>query len=184
MNIRTNLKKLKQILKATELSTFETPVNVEIGKDCEIDSNTVIGEYTCIGRNCNITKATIGRYVSIGNNCSIGPGEHDYTLESTSNMLYEYSDWYERLTVKPLNIGNDVWIGADSIIRRGVTIGNGAVVGANSFVNKDVPPFAVVAGNPAEIIKYRFNENKQRALSESKWWDYEPQRARGIIENL
>lgn len=184
MNIKTNLKKLKQILKATEISEFVAPANVMVGRDCEIDKQTIIGEYTYIGKNCNITKTTIGRYVSIGNNCSIGPGEHDFSLASTSKKIYDSPDWYEKLTEKELTIGNDVWIGADSIIRRGIKVGDGAVIGANSFVNKDIPPFAVVAGNPAKIIKYRFDEDKQKALADSKWWDYEPQKAKEIIKGL
>jgi len=74
--------------------------------------------------------------------------------------------------VKECVIGNDVWIGCNSTILRGVTIGNGAVIGANSLVNKDVPPYAIVVGSPAKIIKYRFDEEIIQALLKIKWWDY------------
>lgn len=70
-------------------------------------------------------------------------------------------------------IGNDVWIGVGSIIRRGVTIGNGAVIGANSFVNKDVPPYAFAVGSPARVIKYRFKKEMIEKIEESCWWQYE-----------
>lgn len=157
---------------------------IEIGKNSVVDSNTHIAGYAYIGKNCTVTKALIGRYVSIGDNCSIGPGEHDLSCVSTSQYIYDEIDWYDKLTEKSVIIGNDVWIGVDSIIRRGVKIGNGAVIGANSFVNEDVPEFAVVAGNPARIIKYRFDEKMRKKISESGWWNEEPAKAKEIIRKL
>lgn len=148
----------------------------------------MIGNYTYVGRNCSITKASIGRYVSIGNNVSIGPGEHQLDRISTSSYLYESDvDWYDELTNKSVIIKNDVWIGTDSIIKRGVTVGNGAVIGANSFVNKDVPDFAVVAGNPARVIKYRLNENIRKAILKEEWWNLpldEAKKAIKVIEKM
>ena len=69
-------------------------------------------------------------------------------------------------------IGDDVWIAHDVFIKRGVTIGTGAVIGARSIVTKDVPPYAIVAGSPAIIKKYRFDEKTIKRLLASKWWDY------------
>lgn len=68
-------------------------------------------------------------------------------------------------------IGNDVWIGSDSVIYSGVSIGDGAVVAGQSVVTKSVPPYAVVAGNPARIVKYRFDESVIQDLLAVKWWD-------------
>ena len=78
-------------------------------------------------------------------------------------------------------IGNDVWIGWDVLIKGGVTIGNGAVIGARSVVTKDVPPYAVVAGVPAKVIKYRFEQEKIDLLQQLQWWDWDIDR---IYENL
>jgi serine acetyltransferase len=75
-------------------------------------------------------------------------------------------------------IENDVWIGAKSTIMSGVRIHNGAVVAANSNVTKDVPPFAVVGGNPAKIIKYRFNEEQIESLLKIAWWDWDEDKIR------
>jgi hypothetical protein len=69
-------------------------------------------------------------------------------------------------------IGNDVWIGSDVMLARGITIGNGAVIAAGSIVTKDVPDYAIVAGAPAQIKKYRFEPQLRAALSQSCWWDY------------
>ena len=69
-------------------------------------------------------------------------------------------------------VGNDVWIGAKATIMSGVKIGDGAIVGATATVTKDVPPYAIVAGNPAKIIKYRFNEKQIESLLKIAWWDW------------
>lgn len=145
--------------------------NVIISKNTAIDAKSSIGNFTYIGKNCNITKADIGRYCSIANNVSIGQGEHDLARISTSSIFYNSS--YEKLTQEDCVIGNDVWIGTDTVILRGVKIGDGAVIGANSVVTKDVPSFAIVVGSPAKIIRYRFDEETQEKVISSKWWDNE-----------
>lgn len=149
-----------------------------------ISNDTIIGSYTYIGHNANITRAVIGNYCSIGNYVCIGPGEHDLTQLSTSHHFYTGPNWYDALTAQDCIIGNDVWIGVGAIIRRGVTVGNGAVIGANSFVNRDVPPFAVVAGCPARIIKYRFAPDKIKRLEKSHWWDMSPDAAAECMKRI
>lgn len=72
-----------------------------------------------------------------------------------------------------MNIGNDVWIGEGALILSGVTIGDGAVIGARSVVSKDIPPYAIAAGNPCRILKYRFPEEKISELLKIKWWNWE-----------
>lgn len=155
-----------------------------IGKGTSWDRMSVIGDNTYIGNNCSITKSRIGRYTSIANNVAIGQGEHNIFRTSTSTKIYSTNiDIFEELTQGECIIGNDVWIGANAVIRRGVTISDGAVVGANSFVNKDVPPYAVVGGCPAKIIKYRFEEEKINFLINSHWWEKDLKSARKFIEN-
>lgn len=70
-------------------------------------------------------------------------------------------------------IGNDVWIGNNVILLSGIKIGNGAVIGAGTIVSKDVPPYAIVVGNPMKVIKYRFNEEQISSLQEIKWWNWD-----------
>ena len=70
-------------------------------------------------------------------------------------------------------IGNDVWIGAQSILVSGIKIGDGAVIAANSVVTKDVPPYAIVGGSPAKVINYRFSEEIISELANLKWWDWD-----------
>lgn len=147
-----------------------------------VSSDSTVGAYSYIGFNCSITKAVVGRYVSIANDVEVGPGEHETTFISTSSLFYENP--YEQLTKLPCSIEHDVWIGAGSIIRRGVKIGLGAVVGANSFVNRDVPPFAIVAGSPARLLGYRFDEKTINTITHSRWWEYPVEDARQIVNSI
>lgn len=144
--------------------------------------DSMLGRYCYVGERCDITRATVGNYVSIANNVSIGPGEHSLTGISTSSLFYDHP--YAELTSGDCVIGSDVWIGVDSIIRRGVTLGIGAVVGANSFVNDNVPDFAIVVGSPARVIGFRFPENRRAAILNSRWWDYDLERAKEIMRGL
>ena len=167
--------------------TYDISLKAAIGKysmimkNTEVDSSTNIGKYCYIGKNCVITKTNIGNYCSIANNVSIGQGEHNISNISTSSLFYD--DPYNELTNKDCIVGNDVWIGVDSIILRGVTIGNGAVIGANSVVTKDVPSFAIVAGSPAKVIKFRFNEKIIDLIERSKWWELDLESAKEAIRN-
>lgn len=176
-------KKIRGLVKKIIFCAAVTDNIRTIASSASIDSNSVVGKYTFVGRYVNISATTIGRYCSIANNVSIGMGEHSLDRVSTSSLFYG-SDEFRILTVKPCIIKNDVWIGVDSIIRRGVTVGNGAVIGANSFVNADVPDFAVVAGNPARIIKYRFSEDMRAKVLSSRWWDYDIDDAKKIISEF
>lgn len=119
----------------------------------------------------------IGRYCSIGHRVIFEVGlNHDYHCVTT----YPFED-FERNDPEAINhaysvnrcqiiIGNDVWIGCDVTIMGGVRIGNGAVIGAGAVVAKDVPPYAIVVGNPARVIKYRFESDVIQCLQKIKWW--------------
>lgn len=126
----------------------------------------------------------IGRYCSLAPNVYIGPGEHYTGLVTTHPLMFD-PYWRLMLGIKEKDnyikqigkkndytvIGNDVWIGLGAIILRGVTISDGAIVAAGSVVVKDVPPYAIVGGVPARILKYRFSQDKIDELMKRKWWD-------------
>ncbi|WP_298156728.1 CatB-related O-acetyltransferase [Flavobacterium sp.] len=147
-----------------------------------VSGENVIGEHTYVGFNCVITASSIGRYCSIANNVSVGVGEHKIHRVSTSSLFYARP--FQTLTDGKCTIGNDVWLGSNVVVRRGVTIGDGAIVGANSFVNKDVKPFEIVGGIPARTIKMRFTDDKIRMIQESKWWEKNLEEAKVIIAHL
>ena len=147
-----------------------------------IDKNSEIGNYSFISSNVIITKSKIGNYCSIAPCAKIGLGEHDYHNISTSVRFIENP--YQELTKKECKLGNDVWVGTNAVILRGVTIGDGAVIGANAVVTKDIPPFAIAVGAPTRILKYRFSEDKINKIIASKWWDYSLLNAQIKIKEL
>ncbi|WP_165915747.1 CatB-related O-acetyltransferase [Tenacibaculum skagerrakense] len=110
-----------------------------------------IGKYNYFGPNVIMNNVIIGNYCSIAPNVIVGGMEHDYKKMSTSTILYK--DQIRHTTI----IEDDVWIGANAIIKMGVKIGKGAVVGASSVVLKDVPPHSIVVGSPAKVVKKRFD---------------------------
>lgn len=138
----------------------------------------------------------IGRYTSIGEDVQIGRGDHPTDWVSTSPAFYisslfrtgddfEQSAFYKSYhpkipsgkvatVLKKTVIGHDVYIGHGAFIRPGITIGNGAIVGAYAVVVKDVPPYAVVAGNPAVVKKYRFSDDLIQKFQALNWWRFAP----------
>lgn len=138
-----------------------------------------LGKYNYVARRCSFYNVTTGNYCCFGPDTHIGGMQHSYWWYSMSPILSDECKQPERT-----HIGNDVWIGAGCIIKQGVTIGDGAVIGANSFVNKDVEAFAIVAGSPAKLIKYRFDEDVRQVIRMSGYWNKEPQKAKTILNGL
>lgn len=140
----------------------------------------VVSDYSYIGYNTNIYNASIGKFCSVSKDVCIGLPSHPTKFISTSPLFvniqngtgYSWAkqDLFNSVPGKVL-IGNDVWIGMKSTIMGGITIGNGAIIAAHSVVTKDVPPYAIVAGVPSKIIKYRFDDDIIEALQKSEWWN-------------
>jgi virginiamycin A acetyltransferase len=120
-------------------------------------------------------KTKIGRYSSIAHGVRIVNHNHPLSSKGTSGLFFNpelglCDRWLVEHT--PLEIGNDVWIGVNAVIMPEVSrIGDGAVIGAGAVVSRDVPPYAVVLGNPARVVKYRFSEEVITHLLEEKWWE-------------
>lgn len=120
-----------------------------------------------------INVSSIGRYCSIGNGVILGQERAGHPLNWVSSHPFQYTGTglnYENLG-PPATIGHDVWIGRDAIIMEGVRVGIGAVIAARSVVTNDVPDYAIVAGVPARIIRYRHKKEIINALLDSEWWD-------------
>jgi virginiamycin A acetyltransferase len=121
---------------------------------------------------------TIGRYCSIAEGVRILNHNHPLDFKGTSPIFFNPDLGYCRewlVDFNPTVIGNDVWIGANAVILPEVSrVGDGSVIGAGAVVNKDVPPYAVVLGNPGRVVKYRFSEPVIARLLEEKWWEHEP----------
>lgn len=155
-------------------------------------SDSSIGDYSYVARNSWISLTRIGKFCSIGPNFACGWGVHPVEGISTSPMFYstakqngislcKYNKVQER---KPIHIGNDVFIGMNVTVLDGVTIGDGAVIGAGTVVSKDVPPYAIVVGNPMRILRYRFSEEVIEKLREIAWWDWPVEKLKEIEEHF
>lgn len=142
--------------------------------------HSVVGRHSYVGKRTRLVCVEMGSFCSIAGESVIGMANHTMKYLSTSPLFTEkhnatrttWSDAdYVTSAYKKISIGNDVWIGSRVLVLGGVNIGNGAVIGAGAVVTKDVPPYAIVAGVPARIINYRFNDSLIERLEQIKWWE-------------
>lgn len=148
---------------------------VEAGSEV-VNSN--FDRHSYCGYYCQILNTDVGSYCSIANNVIIGSGDHPFDWVGTSPAFYKGRDSiklklseHERSPAPRVEIGHDVWIGGNALIKGGVRLGTGSVVGMGSVVTRDVAPYEIVAGNPARPLKRRFDDQLVERLLHSKWWE-------------
>jgi len=162
-------------LKGVRASSIDSTSKIESGTMFYFSK---MGRYSFCGYDCDISNTDIGSFVSIASDVVVGGGRHPMEWVAMSPVFYEGRDSvkqkfsiHKREPVKRVVIGNDVWIGRSAILLPGVEVGNGSVIGAGAVVTKNVPAYAIVAGNPARLIRYRFNDGIIQRLLETRWWE-------------
>ncbi|MFD2178340.1 DapH/DapD/GlmU-related protein [Veronia pacifica] len=168
---------------------------VEIGQRTVLQ-NVEIGDYSYIVDDAEVANCTIGKFTSIAAKVRINPGNHPWWRPTLHHFTYrpgqygmlgddevekdpEIFNWRKENAVA---IGHDVWIGHGVVITAGVTIGDGAIIGAGSIVTKDVAPYTVVVGNPAKLLRPRFEDPRiTERLAALQWWDWPDEKIRELL---
>lgn len=182
------LNRLRNILSSNKVSR-----NVEIGEDVclrgvivsgnvSIGGNTIVNKNTIIRASAGEARINIGKFCSIAHDVFMCTYNHSintpsiWSTKDNSVKFFELFPFAGKYDSKYIHIGNDVWIGAKVSILPSVTIGDGAVIGANSVVTKDVAPYSIVVGIPANPLKYRFTPETIDVLQKIKWWEWDSEK--------
>ena len=159
-----------------------------IGHGSHIKAGCVLNNVT-MGRDCFVNRGAelyasdVGDYVSIGHLAQIGPNEHLTDEITTCNALYDdvLGKKLRARNVPRTTIGHDVWIGSRAIVLRGVTVATGAIIGAGAVVVRDVEPYGIVLGAPAQLLRQRFAPELVDRLMASRWWEADPSDVRRAV---
>lgn len=154
---------------------------VEIGAGSRV-AYSVFGDYSYCDRLADIANASIGKFANIASLSRIGATDHSLHTAACHHFLYRSNEYWDDAEPDPeffahrrsrrTVIGHDTWIGAGAMVKPEVTLGHGAVVAAGAIVTKDVPPYTIVAGNPARVLRLRQPKDIADRLIELAWWDW------------
>lgn len=193
-----NIKPKKILTKEPNIDETSLLKDCSLGEYVEIGANNNIQEstldsYSYTSENCQIMNCMIKKFVNIASYVRLNPSQHPMLWASQHHIQYRkemfgvgiddesFFDWRRE---KKVTIGNDVWLGHNVVVMGNVTIGDGAVIGSSSVVTKDIPPFAIAVGNPAKVIRYRFDEQTIQALQQIAWWDWDYEKIKLAIDDF
>jgi phosphonate metabolism protein (transferase hexapeptide repeat family) len=179
---------MSKVLSVTPLIDPSASVqDSRLGAYCEVGARTIlsdvmIDDYSYVVNDSQITYTSIGRFCSIAAMTRINPGNHPMQRATQSHFTYRSSayfpgeqddtEFFAWRRQHHVHIGHDVWIGHGAIILPGRNVGTGAVIAAGAIVTKDVPAYTIVAGNPARIVRRRFDERTAERLGALGWWNW------------
>jgi len=173
--------------------------NAKLGRFTEIKervafSDAELGDYSYVERQAEVIYAKLGKFCCIAANARINALEHPLERVSQHKITYRANEYFlgarldsefrEKRQGKPVETGNDVWIGHGAIIKPGVKIGHGAIVAAGAIVTRDVPAYAIVAGVPAKFMRWRFEPKISARIIALAWWDWEHDRLAKVVDDM
>lgn len=180
---KMKVRRLRRRYPKAGIYTPSIGIGVRLGLHCQVGENShlgdgvLLGDFSYINAGTRVGEGTsFGKFCSVSYNCQIGMPDHPVGYMSSHPATFGGYPRFNYFQVgfngeSAPKIGNDVWIGGNVVILRGVTIHDGAIVAAGAVVTKDVPAYSVVGGVPAKIIKYRFSLEKIQYLVSLRWWD-------------
>lgn len=175
-------------------TTFAGPLFLD--RNARIGPDVKIGRYCSLGESSLVARGTLGAFCAVAARVAINPFNHptdwlsihEFQFRSDSyDWVPEYRDMARLSRTADMfswvKLGSDIWIGTNAVVLGGVSVDNGAIIAAGSVVTKDVPPYAVVAGVPATVKRYRFADKIVERLLRCKWWDLELHQLNGLPFN-
>lgn len=170
-----------------------------LGRYTEVGPRTKLlevemGDYSYVVNDADIAYAQIGKFCSIAAMTRLNPGNHPTWRASQAHFTYRASayfpgeadevEFFGWRREQKLTLGHDVWIGHGAVVLAGRSVGTGAVVAAGAVVSKDVPAYAIVAGVPARLVKWRFPEEIALRLQRLAWWDWSHEKLRAALPDF
>ncbi len=176
-----------------EISQSKFGAYVEIGKGSRI-LNSTFEDYAYCDRFADVANTTVGKFANIAAFTRIGPTDHPYRNAAQHHFLYRSSYYFDGEEDDPVffehrasrrsSLGADCWIGHGAIIKPEITVGVGAIVASGAVVTKDVSPFMIVAGVPAQPVRLRFDQSVADRLLALAWWEWPHEKLREALEDF